>query len=1223
MSLRLPWHLAVVCLLVNPAFAEPLTRGATPAGSVIARRSGEEVQFIDLSGWTAVELAQDLLAGDVLRTNATGNLAVMFADRTQMRLARNTTIVVKKVGAAADSVFELQRGTLWGRAARGGQGLLVETPAAAAAIRGTDFSLTVEGDRTSLTVLEGIVSLSNPQGSVTVRQGEAAAARIGEAPTKTVITDPSDREQMLTYLSLRSAFSKLAPSPFPSATLRAERARLEKLPAEARSPADLVTAAEVGFALEGAEAARARVAQARAQVTQPQLVARLDLVEGLIAANERRYGDAQRLLAAAAPRLDAERRAVADHASYFARALADPSRVESPPPGSGTSSGALAHAYAQAVLLDIPAALRNLAVAEARFPDQAVLPAARARLAMLVDDRSQAQAAIARALAIDPDDSSALEAQAVLLSDFEGRHTDALAVLNRAVAEAPGMSSLWNEIGAVQSTLGANREAEAALRRAIALQPMDPVAYANLAFLYLDQDRPDEAGPLIDRAFALDPSFDVALIARGRWNLQRGNIAAAQDDLLAGSTANPAYSQGLLLLAASYIAAGEGELAQQALDNADRLDPNDPVTAQAAASLAIDEYEADRAIAAAQSAMRRARARGGDFAGAEANRTEGSLLNQAFRLQGLDAWGRSYGDAVFDPFDGASLFDQAVAGSALPVASSLGYGGNIVDPTPDASGFSGLFQGLLLSPGILAGRERGNDVLRRPFVEATLGLGTVMTEADARSTRSLELQGFGHRPVPVSGYLMLEQDGLADSRSWREPGSQIPLSEFDLDDRVTSGLAYATASVTPDDHIVFYAQTARDESRIDNGLILVDEPLLSFDAILFNRRRDTRVDRVGLGWSHSFGWHNVLEAAVFGTRASQQSEETGLLASVATGGILGLRNLAADTSQSTRMAALGWRYGRGPWVLRTGLEAGRVKASRLQEDITITGPVPSVTREGRSLAFNVARAWANVNHEVSPDLAVEAGAVALRFDGGVTLSRLDPRIGISWRPAERHWLRAAWIAETTGTGDTTLAPIGIVSLQPSRMPLDPGGRSMTAILRWDSEWSDRLFTSVDVQRQQLTDISMPVPTGLDWIDVADGRLDRIAGTVNYKLPHGLGLFATVVRNASKNRDPASATFGESLPFVPDDAARLGLTWVHPANIRASLSANWIGPRIGDETGGRVDGAWTADLEAVWESRNQRFLAELNVWNLLDESFEVAPGLKGAGRTIEASLRIRF
>ena len=98
-------------------------------------------------------------------------------------------------------------------------------------------------------------------------------------------------------------------------------------------------------------------------------------------------------------------------------------------------------------------------------------------------------------------------------------------------------------------------------------------------------------------------------------------------------------------------------------------------------------------------------------------------------------------------------------GSVLPVASSLSYGEDFIDPVTDALGFSALFQGLLLSPGILAGRERGNDLVRRPFVEATLGGGTVATDDGSRGTRSFELQGFGQRPVPVSGYLLLEQDG--------------------------------------------------------------------------------------------------------------------------------------------------------------------------------------------------------------------------------------------------------------------------------------------------------------------------------------------------------------------------------------------------------------------------------------------------------------------------------
>lgn len=1223
MRLRSIWSATVMCVLSGTAAADPFPRSAPAAGSVIARKSGEEVQFIDLAGWNAVELAQNLLGGDVLRTNGAGQLAVLFADRTQMRLARNTTLVVKQIGTAADSVFELQRGTLWGRATRGGLGLTVETPAAAAAIRGTDFALTVEGDRTALTVLEGIVTLSNPQGSVTVRQGEAAAARIGEAPSKTVITDPADREQMLTYLSLRSAFAALPPSPLPSARLRAERARLAALPPGARRPADLVAAAEVAFALDGTDAARGAIAAARPQATSPDLRARLDLVEGLIAAGDRRYDQAQRLFRAAAPRLDPDRRAVAESAGYFSRALADPTHVEAPPARSDTASGALARAYTQAVLLDVPAAIADLRDAEARFPDHAALPAARAQLAMLMNDRTQARAAIARALAIDPDDPNALEARAVYASHFEGRHDDALADLERAAAAAPGISSLWNQIGLVRATRGATREAEAALRRAIALQPMNPVAYANLAFLYLEQDRPDDAKPLIDRALALDPGFDVALFARGRWNLQRGNIAAAQDDLLAGSTANPGYSQGLLLLAAAYLAAGEREPAEQALENADRLDPNDPVIAQAEAALAIDDYQADRAIAAAQSAMRRARARGGDFASAEANRTEGSLLNQAFRLQGLDAWGRSYGDAVFDPFDGASLVDQAVAGSVLPVASSLSYGEDFIDPVTDALGFSALFQGLLLSPGILAGRERGNDLVRRPFVEATLGGGTVATDDGSRGTRSFELQGFGQRPVPVSGYLLLEQDGLTDSRRWREPGSAIPLSEFSLDERLTSGLGYATASLTPDDHVVFYAQTARETSGIGEGLILIDEPLLPFDAIAYERSRETRLSRAGLGYSHSFGWRNVVEAAIFGTEVEQQTEETGVIASLASGSVLGLRNLSAETSQSTRTAALGWRYGRDRWTLLTGIEAGRVETFRRQEDTIVLGPVPDVTLESRRLDFDVTRAWADATMDVTPTLAAEAGVIATRLRGDVEASRLDPRLGLSWRPADRHWLRAAWIADTAGAGDTTLAPLGIMALQANRMPLDPGGRAETAILRWDAEWSDSLFTSLDLQRQSFSRISIPVPTGLDWIDIADGRLDRIAATVNWKLPHGLGVFATLARSDSENRDPESPGFGAPLPFVPDRAAKLGVTWVHPANIRVSLSATGIGPRVGDESGQRLDGAWIADLSAIWESPDQRFLAELRTWNLFDERFEVAPQVEGWGRTVEASLKVRF
>lgn len=221
---------ATVLLAPWSTFAEPTPRQAPAAGSVIARKSGEEVRFVDVSNWRVVDLAQDLLPGDVLRTNAVGALAVVFRDHTQIRLGRNTALRVKQIGAG-DSNLELQSGTIWARAERGGEGLVIDTPAATAAIRGTDWTLTVGGDgKTSLVVLEGVVELSNAYGSVTVKQGEGAVASIGSAPTKIVIVTPKDREQMLFHLSLRDAFVWMPSTPLRVADMRRERARIESLP---------------------------------------------------------------------------------------------------------------------------------------------------------------------------------------------------------------------------------------------------------------------------------------------------------------------------------------------------------------------------------------------------------------------------------------------------------------------------------------------------------------------------------------------------------------------------------------------------------------------------------------------------------------------------------------------------------------------------------------------------------------------------------------------------------------------------------------------------------------------------------------------------------------------------------------------------------------------------------------------------------------------------------
>jgi predicted Zn-dependent protease len=111
----------------------------------------------------------------------------------------------------------------------------------------------------------------------------------------------------------------------------------------------------------------------------------------------------------------------------------------------------------------------------------------------------------------------------------------------------------------------------------------------------------------------------------------------------------PAYSQGLLATAIAYYQNGDVELADQALDNADRLDPNDSIIAIVRTAIALDQYRADEAVLSAREAVRRSRARGGDYAGLAVSRQSGSYPVEAYRFINLNEWARYYGDGPTTP----------------------------------------------------------------------------------------------------------------------------------------------------------------------------------------------------------------------------------------------------------------------------------------------------------------------------------------------------------------------------------------------------------------------------------------------------------------------------------------------------------------------------------------------------------------------------------------------
>jgi tetratricopeptide (TPR) repeat protein len=174
-------------------------------GRVVGLR---EKVFLSRDGtrsWAEAKLSQDLFPGDFLKTDESGQAALLFSGDVLIRLNGRTLFQVKEGpsprGTALVSdeglgtgLFRLLTGELWFRSRRARP--VIETPVVSASIRGTELGLRVGGDGESiLLVIEGQVEYRTAEGSVLVASREEAIARAGEVPYKRILVQPFDAVQ--------------------------------------------------------------------------------------------------------------------------------------------------------------------------------------------------------------------------------------------------------------------------------------------------------------------------------------------------------------------------------------------------------------------------------------------------------------------------------------------------------------------------------------------------------------------------------------------------------------------------------------------------------------------------------------------------------------------------------------------------------------------------------------------------------------------------------------------------------------------------------------------------------------------------------------------------------------------------------------------------------------------------------------------------------------------
>lgn len=178
-------------LLFSPSLS------ADPAAEIISLSGQGETRSSESLAWSAAVISQQLNAGADVRTLSYSSAALLLADQTQLRMNANAQIRLQET-STEKTRLQLVVGRLWSRTKRASGALELETPAALAVVRGTDWDVQVDAEgRTTLSVLTGLIEVSNDYGRVEVGPSEEAYVEPGQPPVKRLLVNPQERVQWL------------------------------------------------------------------------------------------------------------------------------------------------------------------------------------------------------------------------------------------------------------------------------------------------------------------------------------------------------------------------------------------------------------------------------------------------------------------------------------------------------------------------------------------------------------------------------------------------------------------------------------------------------------------------------------------------------------------------------------------------------------------------------------------------------------------------------------------------------------------------------------------------------------------------------------------------------------------------------------------------------------------------------------------------------------------
>ncbi len=447
-GMRLSLALLISSSIVLAADA-PVGKIASVQNQVETRTSSEG------AAWRPATLHEALQPLDHIRTGPASRAAVLYSDQTLQRINEKSEVEILAPSAGNPGVLRVISGTHYFSSRTPKDYSRIETPTVTAAIRGTEFVVEVDDDGlTKITMLEGVVEASNPQGQLTVTAGEQAYVEPGKAPVKRIVVRPRDAVAWSLY--------------YPRVLSAGDEAALKSMGSD------------------GEILARAAELLSNGQVDQAQ-----PLIDDV------RQRDPHQPVALALASVIA----LAADRTDEAVTLADDAYDADPQ----SAAAALAVSFASQARFDIPRAKEMAEKAARLAPDSAEAQARVAELRMAEGDISGAKEPAETAVRRDPGSARALSVLGfVQLAELKS--AEALATFDKAVAADPGypMGRLGHGIASIRrGRFEAGREE---MQTAAALDPDDSLIRSYLGKAYYEERREKEASKELATAMQLDPS---------------------------------------------------------------------------------------------------------------------------------------------------------------------------------------------------------------------------------------------------------------------------------------------------------------------------------------------------------------------------------------------------------------------------------------------------------------------------------------------------------------------------------------------------------------------------------------------------------------------------------------------------------------------------------------------------------------------------------------------